>query len=218
MRYAPRALPRRRLLLPALALVAMLLAGCATAPYQEPIKPPAYLESTQRGLKLMVKWNAWGAEKEFREAVRLCPKSSEAHMNLGNSFNGQGKYAEGEKEFREAIRLNPYNSDAHSGLGKVFMAHKETKGAEKEYRIALRLNPDNAVAHNRLGIVLITKGDSTGAEKEYREAVRLRPNYWEALGNLASLLENQKKPEGVIYRKMADEAKMKYGPHLEMER
>jgi Tfp pilus assembly protein PilF len=210
---APQALLRRRLLWPALALGGvLLLAGCASVPYQEPNKSTAYWEFTQRGLKYMVKYQEMAAEKEFQEAVHLCPKSSEAHANLGNAFNGQGKYADGEKEFREAIRLNPYNADAHSGLGKALQRQNKRKEAENEFKVAIRLDSKNAVAHNRFGIALIMRGDTAGAEREYRDAVRLKPIYWEALNNLAWLLEIQKKPEAAAYRKRADEARKKYGP------
>jgi len=108
MKYASLALPRRRLFLPTLALGGLLLlTGCATSGYKE---------HARRGDEYMKDMNYPAAEREFREVLRLAPDNTEAHRDLGNALELQGKYQAAEKEYREAVRLAPHDSAVLSGL------------------------------------------------------------------------------------------------------
>jgi Flp pilus assembly protein TadD len=129
MKYASLALPRRRLLLPALALGAMLLAGCATT---------AYKEHARRGDEYMKDMNYPAAEREFREVLRLAPDNTEAHRDLGNALELQGRHGAAEKEYREAVRLAPHDSAVLSGLAYFLDRQGRRKEARPYWEKALK--------------------------------------------------------------------------------
>jgi len=159
MKYALQALLRRRLLLPVIALVGLLLlAGCATAPYMVHMKRGREFEDAQINLK---------AEREYREAVRLKPDYAEAHYRLGVVIWAY-KRDEGVVEIREAIRLKPDFTEAHESLGTCLFLQNKLEDAEKEYREVVRLRPTHVWALWWLGHVL----DIEGRRKEARQ-------YWE---------------------------------------
>jgi tetratricopeptide (TPR) repeat protein len=133
MKYTLQALSRRRLLFPALALGGLLLlAGCATSPYQK---------HTKRGYEYQKKLDYVAAVKEYREAVHLKPNDAKAHYNLAYTLEQQGQdlewvyrkdgtkmYDEAISEFREAIRLKPDDADAHCNLGVALSQEGKTDG------------------------------------------------------------------------------------------
>jgi len=178
-RYAPLALPRRRLLLPVLALAgALLLAGCTMKVQKEVI----VLED----------------EGKCREFLRLHPSIPAAHYALGVAVAKKGETDEAIKEFREAIRLNPDYAEAHYILGVALSDKGETDEAIKEYRETIRSNPYYAEAHYNLGVALGKKGESDEAIKEYREAISLKPGYAVAHYNLACCYALQGKKEEAL--------------------
>ena len=44
-------------------------------------------------------------ERELREAIRINPDDAEAHNNLGNLLENQGRYAEARTELEKAAEL-----------------------------------------------------------------------------------------------------------------
>jgi tetratricopeptide (TPR) repeat protein len=135
MKYALPALPRRRLLWPALALgVLSLFLACATNGARK------HFDS---GNSLLKQRKLSAAEKEFREAVRLKPDFAEAHFGLGFAIHEQEEYQHlAEPEYREAIRLKPDYPEAHYMLGCLLRVERKYDVAVQEYRKAIRLKPD----------------------------------------------------------------------------
>jgi len=98
-----------------------------------------------------------GAEKEYRQAIRLKPDYARAHFGLGWVLNS-------EKEIREAIRLSPNTYRYHEVLGEFLETHKRYAEAEQEYRELLRLKPDGPETLNKLALYL----DKQGRRKDAR--------------------------------------------------
>ena len=67
-------------------------------------------------------------------AIRLKPDHAEAHCDLGNALNRQGKLDEAIAECREAIRLQPNYAEAHSNLGGLLKSRGDDAGALEMYR------------------------------------------------------------------------------------
>jgi Flp pilus assembly protein TadD len=198
MKYAPLTSPRRRLLLPVLALGGLsLLLACATNGARK------HFDS---GNSLLKQRKLSAAEKEFREAVRLKPDFAEAHFGLGFAIDEQVEYKHlAEREYREAIRLKPNYPEAHYMLGCLLRAEFKNEGAIQELREAVRRDPDWARAHYDLGVLLSLKGDTDEVIKEYREAVRLKPDFLDALVKLAEALDAKgERKEARAYWKKAE--------------
>jgi tetratricopeptide (TPR) repeat protein len=129
----------------------------------------------------------------FREAIRLDPTDSRAHIGLGAVCDGKRNREGAIACFREAIRLDPKDVVAHRNLAKTRLDFGDIDGAIAEYREATRLDPANARTHCRLGIALLAKKDVVEAEREFREAIWLDPNFALAHISLGSLLCDEKR-------------------------
>jgi Tfp pilus assembly protein PilF len=59
------------------------------------------------------------AESEFRETLRLQPKSAYTHYNLGLVFRKQNRDSDAAKEFRQAVALDPQFRAARDALSHL---------------------------------------------------------------------------------------------------
>lgn len=101
------------------------------------------------------------------------PLSSDEHIQLGVSYERDGKYDLAEKEYNEALKDTPM---AHFYLGNLYFDQKITDKAEREYRLALRKVPeqDAGPIYNNLAWLLHTQGkNSDEAVALARKAVNL---------------------------------------------
>ncbi len=66
----------------------------------------------------------------LKEAVRIIPRNTAAHYNLGNAYFRSGRLEPAEAEYKYAIRLRPGHEDAYGGLGRLMLYYKrDTAGA-----------------------------------------------------------------------------------------
>src|SRR5882672_1412437 len=89
-------------------LAGLILAGACfaqpAAPYQEGIR--------------LLKNQDWGAAAaQLERAVKLQPKSADAHVALGIARLRSGDVKAGVESFRRAVELNPSSGEAHYYLG-----------------------------------------------------------------------------------------------------
>jgi tetratricopeptide (TPR) repeat protein len=70
----------------------------------------------------------------YKDAIRLKHDYPEAHFNLGNALQAQGKPAEAVAAYKDAIRLKPDYPEAHFNLGNAL----EGQGNFREALAALR--------------------------------------------------------------------------------
>jgi tetratricopeptide (TPR) repeat protein len=142
----------------------------------------------------------------LREVLRLHPQFPEAHINLGNVLNAQGKLKEAIASYREALRLKPDDAGAHYNLGNTLKNQGELDEAIGSFQQALRLKPDFADAHNNLGLIFTELGRMDEAIASVQETIRLNPKHVVALWQLAKLLGG-KLPEAdrvVLEKRLAD--------------
>jgi tetratricopeptide (TPR) repeat protein len=135
------------------------------------------------------------AEAEYRDAIRINPKSAVAHYNLGNLLKDRGRKAEAEVEYRDALRIDSDFAKVHINLGNLLYDMERKEEAEAEYRDAIRINPDYVAAHYNLGNLLKDMGRKAEAEVEYRDAIRINPDYVAAHINLGNLLYDMERKE-----------------------
>ncbi len=124
---------------------------------------------------------AWFAEKgdlncavaAFKQALRLEPKSAEAHFDLGLVRQSQEKTAEAINEFRLALQYDPRLLQARCALGSVLTDPAE---AEPEFRKALAVNPQLVCALDGMAQVLVKEGRYAAAMDSWRQALRIQPD------------------------------------------
>ena len=151
------------------------------------------------GLAISKRGNILGAEKQYRQAVRLDPNYDLAHFNLASVLQKQGQNAEAVKHFTAAIQIRPAYVEAHNNLGMVFLNQGKTNDAIQQIQQALQYNPNHAKAHNNLGIVLEKQGNINEAIDHFRLALEVSPDLAEAQLNLAAALAKQGEIDQAIH-------------------
>lgn len=124
---------------------------------------------------------AWFAEKgdlncavaAFKQALRLEPKSAEAHFDLGLVRQSQEKQTEAINEFRLALQYDPRLLQARCALGSALTDPAE---AEPEFRKALAVNPQLVCALDGMAQVLVKEGRYAAAMDSWRQALRIQPD------------------------------------------
>jgi tetratricopeptide (TPR) repeat protein len=138
------------------------------------------------------------AVQAYGQAILADPTSSDAHLNLGLTWQAQGHDAEAAAEFRRALALNPASEPAHSNLAGALLRLHSLDEAIAEYTAAEKLEPNRAETHHWLGVCYVQKNEMPSATTEFDALVRLQPNNATAQGNLANALAAQNKIEDAI--------------------
>jgi tetratricopeptide (TPR) repeat protein len=130
------------------------------------------------GRALMAAGRIQEAEPALREAVRLGPNYSYAHINLGVLLNAQRKPAEATKLMDRAIELAPNLVYAHYQRGLLSERLNEPVDKRIQYfKRATELSPNHADAQYQLGRSLALARKPELAEAPARAAVSLRGAY-----------------------------------------
>jgi tetratricopeptide (TPR) repeat protein len=126
------------------------------------------------------------AASEYREAIKLSPKSPDLHFRLGRALLLQGHSPEALKqaaaEFKAELAVNPEDSASEFQLGQIAQARGNAADAQMHYEQALKLSPAFAEA-------LVALGKLHTQQKKYEKAIRL----------LARAAELQPKNEAAHY-------------------
>ncbi len=109
----------------------------------------------------------------FEEALRLEPRSAEAHFDLGLVRQSLQQNDAAMREFQLALQYDPTLLQARCALGSVL---PDPADAEAEFRKALAANPRLVCALDGLAQVLLSRGRYDAALDYWRQAVRLQPD------------------------------------------
>jgi tetratricopeptide (TPR) repeat protein len=116
---------------------------------------------------LYAQGNLTEAIKQYQEAVRLFPRFSSAHNNLGAAY---------------------YQLSANASL-KDEDRQKLLQAAANHFQAAIQVEPNHAEAHNNLGTILMAVKRYDEAISHYSDAIRIRPEYKEAKDNLQKAMQ-----------------------------
>jgi tetratricopeptide (TPR) repeat protein len=140
----------------------------------------------------------------YRLAQQLNPASSDAHQNLGLTWQAQGRVNEALEEFEQAARLDPNRADTWTQLGFLCASHNKMPEAERAFRELVRLQPANADAFGWLGNALGEQGKLAEAVPVYLTALRLGPADCKTEFNLAlTFLRLGKRDEAAAHFRQA---------------
>jgi Tfp pilus assembly protein PilF len=129
----------------------------------------------------------------YQQALRWRPAYPEAHTNLGNLFQIQGKLDEAISHYRQAIHHKPDYAEAYANLGVALQKQERIETAIACFQQALRLKPDFVEAHANLGLALRSQGKSEEAIASYHRALQINPGFAVAHNNLGIALQSQGK-------------------------
>lgn len=117
-------------------------------------EPPAQhgVEHLSRGKKFLAQSRLPEAERELEEAVSLLPRSSEAHLVLGQVYEAEGKHGQAARELEAALAIDS-NALTHLWLAHVYLALNQTTTALEHTRTALSLDPGNRDAQRLIDAI-----------------------------------------------------------------
>jgi Flp pilus assembly protein TadD len=136
------------------------------------------------------------AEAEYKQALVLDPRSSDAAIGLTNLYMKSGRLNEAEPLLRRLAAERPDDAGLHLQLGRVLAAEDDkTKKDEAvaEFQAALKLSPNDIPAQRELADLLAAAGKNDQAEAAYRPLVAAQPNDPELRRALGRALLLQKK-------------------------
>src|SRR5208282_4766444 len=79
----------------------------------------------------------------LKNSINLDSKLAEAHLQLGNLYSDQGKYAEAVPEYLLALELNPDLADAHYRLGQAYVRTGQKDLAQKQLEIYQKVREEH---------------------------------------------------------------------------
>ncbi|MEH2383013.1 MAG: tetratricopeptide repeat protein [Nostoc sp.] len=138
------------------------------------------------------------AELYYRQAIALQPDLVEAHNNLGEVLQKQGRLNDALKSYQQAIKIKPDYSYAYHNLGYYFQEKGNFEEAIDAYKKALNIQPDLVVTHNNLANALKALNRFDAAIESYQEAIRIKPDVDYIYYNLGTLLRDNNKIEAAV--------------------
>jgi len=126
------------------------------------------------------------AEKEFRTASELDPKSSAPHRWLAVAYQKSGRGDRTAEEFRRAIELDPKDWRAYMGLGTNAYLNARYQEAATNYEKAEQLEPDSVSVLQNLAAVyhLLERDDDAAAALQRALAIKPSADIYNNLGTI----------------------------------
>lgn len=88
-------------------------------------------------------------ESLLHKATRLDPSFADAHLQLGNLYSDQGKYADAIVEYERAVQLNADLADAHYRLGQAYVRTGKKDLAQPQLEIYQKLRTQHMAELDR---------------------------------------------------------------------
>ena len=79
-------------------------------------------------------------ESLLTKSLALDPKLAEAHLQLGNLYSDQAKFAEAIPEYKRALELNSDLADAYYRLGQAYVRTGEKGRAQEQFQVYQKMN------------------------------------------------------------------------------
>ena len=134
----------------------------------------------------------------YEEALRLDPRFTMLHTNLGIAFTRKGNFDEAIRHFTRAVQLEPQDPQVHYNLAMVLMKTGRLDEAIRHFLRTLQIEPDHAEAHYEIGLARANQGALTDAIEHFTEAVRIKPEFMRAHNDLGVALARQGQMDDAI--------------------
>jgi tetratricopeptide (TPR) repeat protein len=139
-----------------------------------------------------------GAVSDYKQAIFLNPKLSEAYANLGLVKFIQYDLAGAVLDYNQSIILNPKLAIAYANRGGIKAKQRDLNGAVLDINQAIMLDSKLSVAYAGRGLVKQYQHDLTGAILDYNQAIVLNPKLAVAYANRGGVKIKQNDLTGAI--------------------
>lgn len=110
-------------------------------------------------IRFLYDWDWPQAEKEFAQAVKLNPNSSDAHLWRGVFLAQMGRSDEAIAEIKLAESLDPLSLAVHVNAGWVYYLARRNDQAVQEWRKILDIDPHFTVTHASIWIAYVKQAE-----------------------------------------------------------
>jgi tetratricopeptide (TPR) repeat protein len=153
--------------------------------------PDDYVSYLDLGELRLSRLDTQGALSALETAVRIDPKQSQGHNELGAALTRTGRSREAVEQFELALRLDSTNVNARYNLVFALIKSGNLAEAEAHLRQVIAVYPKDAGLHNLWGEILAREGKNSEAILQFDEALTLDPTLEEARSN-RQLLQSEK--------------------------
>ena len=161
-------------------------------------------------------WNWKAAEREFLEAIRLCPNSSIVHEYYCDFLLTAQRFDEAVAEALKAQSLDPASSFTAFAVGTAFGISGDFPRAIEEYQAGIRLNPDYYILHTWLGWTLFANGQYSEGIVAHEKALELSQRLPYFVASLATAYHklNRTAEADALWRELEERAQREYVPAI----
>lgn len=163
-------------------------------------------------VKVAYDWDWSGAEREFKRAIEINPRDSEAHFQYSYYLAFMGRFDEAVAEISRAQELDPISLVKITGLGQVLFMARRYDEAIGQCQTALKMNPNLGFAHWLLGLAYMQKGMYEPAIVSLQKSIPLSGDSPDEPASLACAyaLSGKVSEARKILEKLEQQAKRKY--------
>lgn len=111
------------------------------------------------------------AEKIFKKAIEIDPKTDRAYLELRWCYRMQKKHGKAEEMLKKAIEIHPKNTWTYFELGWHYRDHKKYDKAERMLKKAIEIDQKNDRAYFELGWCYRDQAKYDKAKEMFKKAV-----------------------------------------------
>ena len=93
------------------------------------------------------------AEQNFRKAVEVSPRDTEAWLGLAASYDHLRRFDLADKAYEKVLQLAPQNAVILNNAGYSQLLRGDVKSARRFFLMAYELEPDNPYVLNNLNLI-----------------------------------------------------------------
>jgi eukaryotic-like serine/threonine-protein kinase len=142
-------------------------------------------------VKMIYEWDFAGAEKEYREALRLDSNQAAAHQFHALLLSASARHSEAVRETQLAQALNPLSSSVNAQAGTILFYARLYEQAEAEIKKALATDPLYPGHHLNAALIQAQMGFLEQAASSLEEAEDLGADSMEVKLRLAYIHARQ---------------------------
>ncbi|MCI0623044.1 MAG: tetratricopeptide repeat protein, partial [Acidobacteria bacterium] len=129
-------------------------------------------------------WDWPTAEREFKRAIELDPRSAVGHHGYAAYFEALGRFEDALNEQKLAQQLDPLSSFYNGQVALALMNARRYEEAVEQVRRTLELDPSNSRAYYALGVVHTHQGKYDQAIAELRKSADLSGGRFDVVARL----------------------------------
>lgn len=163
-------------------------------------------------VKVYYDYDWYGAEHEFRKALKLNPDLVLAHQRFGSYLTFMGRFEESNRHYETALDLDPFSLQINMNLATTYYLRGEYERAIKHLNKTTELEPNYMPTLFVLGCVYIQQGRLDEAIEQFQSIYKLDDEAYLALGFMgyAHALAGQRAEAETLLSVLQEIAQRKY--------